>query len=121
MRTQLANLVDLPVAALEQLAGSTQAKKVLLAAVAHLVGKGTLARFHSVSAERLARAQSDVAEGLVDLGTLLDNERHAIAEERICHLKNAREQRELFQNAEHRGHSLYAARAAAQAISVIGH
>ena len=103
-------------ASLEQMAGSTQAGKVLLAAVSHLVGKGKLSRFHSVSAERLARAEADVGDGLAQLGTMLDSAASAIASERVSFAAQSAEQRLLVSRAEQRGATGYATKAAAQAM-----
>eukprot|EP00966_Prymnesium_polylepis_P308035 7118658-Prymnesium_polylepis.1 len=96
------------------MAVSTEAKKVLLSAVTHLSGKARLARFHSVSTERLARAEADVATGLAELGPLLDSTAATIAEERKAFLAKAEEQRVLAEHASARGATVYAAHVAAQ-------
>ena len=111
---QLANVVDLPLSTLEQMAGSTEAKKVLLAAASHLAGKGMIARFHNVSFDRLSRAEASVEAGITELGPLLDKMASEIAEERASFVKKAAEQHKLATLTNARGATEYAARATAQ-------
>ena len=88
---QLASLVSLPLAELQAMAGSTEAKKVLIAAVGHLSGKRRLAKFHNVSAGKVDRAEAAVSTSLVQLGKVHEQVYARLAEERTRFQQEAAE------------------------------
>ena len=62
---QLASIASLPLAELQAMAGSTEAKKVLVAAVSHLSGKRRLSKFHKISAGKVERAEATSERALL--------------------------------------------------------
>ena len=88
---QLAAVIGLPLAELQEMAGSTQAKKVLVAAVAHLSGKRRLAKFHNMSSGKIERAEGGVKASLIELGRVHEQVYSRLAEERARYLSEAAE------------------------------
>eukprot|EP00966_Prymnesium_polylepis_P271126 6263389-Prymnesium_polylepis.1 len=73
------------------MAGSTEAKKVLVAAVSHLSGKRRLAKFHNISTGKMERAESAVNASLIQLGEVHERVYAGLAEERTHHQQEAAE------------------------------
>ena len=87
----LAALASLPLAELQAMAGSTEAKKVLIAAVGHLAGKRRLAKFHNISLGKIERAEANVSASLIQLGKVHDQVYTRLADERLRYQEQAAE------------------------------
>ena len=79
---QLSRIAGLPLAELQAMAGSTEAKRVLIAAASHLSGKRRLAKFHNISMGKIERANSAVDASLIELGKVHDQVYARLADER---------------------------------------
>jgi hypothetical protein len=103
---QLASLASLPLAELQAMAGSTEAKKVLIAAVSHLSSKRRVAKFHNISVGTVARAEAAVSNSLIQLGEVHDQVYARLAEERTMHESEAAELAAAAQAAREQGKSV---------------
>ena len=92
LNLQLAKALDLPLPQLLEMAGGAQSQKVLLAALAHMVGKRKLARVQPVALERVQRATVDVDKGLAQLGSLMQEIETEVAAEKEQYYKTAHAQ-----------------------------
>ena len=100
---QLASLASLPLNELQSMAGSTEAKKVLLAAVSHLSSRKRLAKFHKISLGKIKGAESTVDTALIQLGNLHDEVWTRLADERTRYLSEADKFHALVQSAREMG------------------
>ena len=103
LNRQLAKALDLPLPQLLEMAGGAQSQKVLLAAIAHLIGKRKLARVQPVALERVQRATADVDKGLARLGPLMQEIETEVAAEKEQYYKTARTQFERAAQAHRYG------------------
>jgi len=88
---QLARVSSLPLEKLEAMLPSTQAKAVLIAAVAHITGNRALARSHPISCGRIELAASRVSSALARLPQITEELATTIATERGAALRRASE------------------------------
>ena len=100
---QLASLVSLPLAELQAMAGSTEAKKVLIAAVSHLSGKRRLTKFHGISMGKIERAESATSASLIQLGQVHDQVYARLADERTRYQQEASELAAAAETAHRQG------------------
>ena len=100
---QLASLVSLPMAELQAMAGSTEAKKVLVAAVSHLSGKRRLSKLHNISVGKIERAEVAVSSSLIELGKVHEETYERLAAERTRYQMEAAELDAAAQVAQSQG------------------
>ena len=119
---QLASISSLPLEQLQHMAGSTEAKKVLLAAVSHLSSQRRLAKYHCVSVGRTKRAEEAVCTSIVRMGQVADEVYAKLAAERTGLQEQAQREHQPFKSppSRRRHRTLTAACGGAAGIAAAG-